>query len=103
MKQFQSRLPDGKIPGLLLKHYMQHLLLGLDYIHTECGIIHTGEEEQNSLPVYTDPFPQDIKQDNILMTFEDPEVIEDFAQSQAKNPMPRKILNNRSISMTSAP
>jgi hypothetical protein len=42
MKLFQQRLLDGKIPGPLLKLYMQHLLLGLDYIHSECGVLHTG-------------------------------------------------------------
>lgn len=43
-KLFQRRVPDGKIPGPLLKLFLQHILLGLDYLHSECSIVHTGEE-----------------------------------------------------------
>ncbi|KAL9612973.1 MAG: hypothetical protein Q9167_002450 [Letrouitia subvulpina] len=38
-----------------------------------------------------------IKQDNIMMGFEDPSVIEDFVQATAENVMPRKVQNDRSI------
>ncbi len=47
MAQFQQRLPGGKIPGLLLKEYMKHLLLALDYIHSTCNVVHTGEETRS--------------------------------------------------------
>ncbi|KAJ9155425.1 CMGC protein kinase [Pleurostoma richardsiae] len=80
MTLFQRRLPDGKIPGPLLKHYIRHLLLGLDYIHRECGVIHT-----------------DIKQDNIMMGFEDPSVVEDYIRTKGKAAMPRKVQKDRSI------
>jgi hypothetical protein len=39
----------------------------------------------------------DLKLDNILVGFEHPSVIEDFAQKQAENPMPRKIKDGRAI------
>ena len=39
----------------------------------------------------------DIKLDNILVGFEDPSVIEDFARAQAQNPMARKIQDGRSV------
>lgn len=42
LKLFQKRMPDGKIPGPLLKAYLRFILLGLDYLHSECGIVHTG-------------------------------------------------------------
>ena len=39
----------------------------------------------------------DIKLDNILVGFEDPSVIEDFARAQAQNPVARKIQDGRSV------
>lgn len=40
---FQRRWEDGKLPPILLKIYLKFLLRGLDYLHSECHIIHTGE------------------------------------------------------------
>ncbi|KAH7333479.1 kinase domain-containing protein [Rhexocercosporidium sp. MPI-PUGE-AT-0058] len=55
-------------------------IMSLDYLHSECQIIHT-----------------DLKFDNILVGFEDPSVIEDFVQGQVENPMAQKLVNGRSI------
>ncbi|KAI9857138.1 MAG: hypothetical protein M1813_008629 [Trichoglossum hirsutum] len=77
---FQRRWENGKLPPALLKVYLRFLLRGLDYLRSECHIIHT-----------------DLKLDNILLGFEHPSVIEDFVQKQAENPMPRKIKDGRSI------
>ncbi|KUJ14194.1 CMGC protein kinase [Mollisia scopiformis] len=77
---FQRRWENGKLPPALLKVYLRFLLRALDYLHSECHIIHT-----------------DLKLDNILLGFEHPSVIEDFVQKQAENPMPRKIKDGRSI------
>lgn len=79
-KLFQRRVPDGKIPGPLLKLFLQHVLLGLDYLHSECGIVHT-----------------DIKQDNIMLRFEDPSVLENFVKNLAEAPMPRKMKDDSSV------
>lgn len=40
---FQQRLPKGKIPPPLLKVYLGFFLQALDYLHSECHIIHTGK------------------------------------------------------------
>ena len=42
---FQRRWENGKLPPALLKVYLRFLLRGLDYLHSECHIIHTGESE----------------------------------------------------------
>jgi serine/threonine-protein kinase SRPK3 len=42
LSQFQHRLVGDKIPPQLLKVYIDFLLQGLDYLHSECQIIHTG-------------------------------------------------------------
>lgn len=37
-----ARYEDGKLPVKAVKIIARQLLLGLDYLHRECGIIHTG-------------------------------------------------------------
>jgi serine/threonine-protein kinase SRPK3 len=39
---YQQRFADGVIPSDILKIMLQMILHGLDYIHSECRIIHTG-------------------------------------------------------------
>jgi serine/threonine-protein kinase SRPK3 len=39
---FQRRWENGKLLLALLKVYLRFLLRGLDYLHSECYIIHTG-------------------------------------------------------------
>ena len=39
---FQRRLVDGRIPLALLKPLLKFILLGLEYLHTKCHIVHTG-------------------------------------------------------------
>lgn len=39
---FQRRLPNGRLPGYFLKPLLELVLAGLDYLHTEGRIIHTG-------------------------------------------------------------
>ena len=35
--------PDRKMPEAMLKQILIHLLLALDFLHSECHIIHTGQ------------------------------------------------------------
>ncbi|KAI0542646.1 putative serine/threonine-protein kinase [Xylaria digitata] len=64
----------------LIKVYLKILLEGLDFLHSECHIIHT-----------------DLKLDNIMVTFEDPSIIEAFIQGQLKHPMARKRVGTRTV------
>ena len=40
---FQSRLKKKRFTLMLMKAYLACLLKGLDYLHSECHIIHAGE------------------------------------------------------------
>ncbi|EFY84567.1 serine/threonine-protein kinase, putative [Metarhizium acridum CQMa 102] len=64
----------------LVKGYIQILLEGLDFLHEQGHIIHT-----------------DLKPDNIMVTFEDQSVIEEFVQGQIQHPMARKTIGNRTV------
>lgn len=81
---FQRRLSDnGSVTQNclpILKRHLRTILAGLDYLHSECKIIHT-----------------DLKTDNILMTFEDHSVLETFVQEQAGRPTPRKMFGGRAV------
>ncbi|QPG95012.1 hypothetical protein C2857_007503 [Epichloe festucae Fl1] len=56
------------------------LFLALDYLHTECKIIHA-----------------DIKADNIMFGIADDSVFSDFEQGELETPSPRKELDGRII------
>ena len=40
---FQKRFVDRKLPLPIAKAYIYFLLVGLDYLHSECKVVHTGE------------------------------------------------------------
>ena len=42
LSTFQRRLKNGCLPGNLLKPLLKFLLTGLDYLHTQSHVIHTG-------------------------------------------------------------
>ena len=46
----QQRCVNSKIPSFLLKSLIRLLLLGLDYLHTKCHIIHT---DTSSLAIHS--------------------------------------------------
>ncbi|KZF22544.1 CMGC protein kinase [Xylona heveae TC161] len=80
LSQFKYRLPGGCIPPSLLKVYAEFILQGLEYLHSHCQIVHT-----------------DLKTDNILMSFEDVNVVEEYVKAQDEHPMPRKTIGDRTI------
>jgi serine/threonine-protein kinase SRPK3 len=46
IKAFRRMLPDRALPVSLVKQVLKHLLLGLDFLHTEAKVIHTGESSR---------------------------------------------------------
>ncbi|KAI2912925.1 hypothetical protein CBS147320_10696 [Aspergillus niger] len=76
----QGRFQNDRFPLDILKGYIKCLLMGLDYLHSECKIIHT-----------------DIKAANILVSIEDSSVLHSFAQSQPSKPMSQKTVDGHTI------
>ncbi|KAJ9209278.1 hypothetical protein DTO166G4_9119 [Paecilomyces variotii] len=62
---FQRRFVDRKIPLPIAKAYIYFCLVGLDYLHSECKVVHS-----------------DLKLDNILMSFENENVLTNFIIQQ---------------------
>jgi serine/threonine-protein kinase SRPK3 len=99
LSQFQHRLVGDSILPQLLKVYVDFILQGLEYLHSHCQIIHTGlflrYFRYLSLSILTASL--DLKADNILMSLEDPSVIEEYLNAQGDHPMPRKRVGDRNI------
>ncbi|PWY77410.1 protein kinase [Aspergillus heteromorphus CBS 117.55] len=71
---FRRRFVGDKIPLPVIKAYVRLLLEGLDYLHTKCMVAHT-----------------DLKLENIMVDFEDPDVLLDFMSTHLNQPMSYKI------------
>ncbi|CAI7625047.1 unnamed protein product [Penicillium palitans] len=68
----QRRFVDRKLPLPIAKAYIYFLLVGLDYLHSECKVVHA-----------------DLKLGNILMSFENENVLPNFIKRQ--QPMQCKV------------
>lgn len=90
---FLRRNPVERLPSAVIALVFLRLFLALDYLHTECQIIHTG-----SLPDLYPPyfyillkhFLIDIKADNIMLGIEDDSVFTEFEEKELQRPVPRK-------------
>lgn len=77
----------------LLKLTLKRLLLALDFLHNEAGIIHTGKT-LHYISCRTESIANrsflDLKTDNLMLTLEDDTMLADFAKAEAKDPSPQK-------------
>ncbi|KYK58834.1 protein kinase domain protein [Drechmeria coniospora] len=72
--QLQHRLKRQRLALPLFKFFIYCLLQALDYLHTECRVIHT-----------------DIKDDNVMITIENDKVLEDFVAECLEEPHPKHV------------
>jgi serine/threonine protein kinase len=89
----QRRFVDRKLPLPIAKAYINFLLVGLDYLHSECKVVHTGWCLSQLSSAYSDykdlTYVLDLKLDNILMSFENENILADFIKRQ--QPMQCKV------------
>ncbi|KAI1613673.1 non-specific serine/threonine protein kinase [Exophiala viscosa] len=69
-----EKFPGRRFNSEKLRKLLPALLKGLDYLHTECGVVHT-----------------DLKADNIMMGLGDPTILDRFVQHEIEHPSPRKM------------
>lgn len=90
------RNPSHRLPEEILKPLLAQVFLALDYLHTECQLVHTGElNNRNANSFSNDPI--DIKGGNILMEIADDHILAAFVQAELEDPSPRKIVNGTTI------
>ncbi|KAH7317827.1 kinase-like domain-containing protein [Rhexocercosporidium sp. MPI-PUGE-AT-0058] len=80
LRDLKKRIPDGLFSEELLKGTLQQLFLALDYLHTECNLVHT-----------------DIKADNILSKIVDTSILDAFVTAEMEHPCPRKTVDGVTI------
>ncbi|GLA00531.1 hypothetical protein AnigIFM60653_009280 [Aspergillus niger] len=68
------------VPPQVLKAFLRVILCGLDFLHSECHVIHT-----------------DLKADNFLVGFEDATVLKEYVRQQEVHPAPHVLRNGRPV------
>ncbi|KAJ5799909.1 uncharacterized protein N7518_001977 [Penicillium psychrosexuale] len=75
------RNPSHRFTEDLLRAGLKQVFLVLDYLHTECKLVHTA----------------DIKSDNILQEIEDLSILDSFSKAEMEHPSPRKFVNDMPV------
>ncbi|KAL3963516.1 hypothetical protein ACCO45_000520 [Purpureocillium lilacinum] len=100
---FLHRNPVRRLPVPVLAFVLRRLFLALDFLHTECRIIHTGASSGTELSGDSSPRTVlrcdgvDIKADNIMFGIQDDSVFTAFEEEEQLDPSPRKLVGDRAI------
>ncbi|CAG8359102.1 unnamed protein product [Penicillium salamii] len=89
---------EHHLPLDIVKSVTRDVLLALDYMHTECKLIHTGMKDTKSHRMeLADSFAGDIKSDNIMQVLDGDRIFDSYVEAELQEPTPRKIVGDRVI------
>lgn len=94
---YRRRFVGGVIPSDILKITVQMILHGLDYLHSDCQIIHTGISAPRWIIAAASDRQADLKPDNVLVKIEDPTILERDVRDEYQHPLPQKLTSERII------
>ena len=100
---FLHRNPVRRLPVPVLAFVLRRLFLALDFLHTECRIIHTGASSGTEPSESGSPRTMlrcdgvDIKADNIMFGIQDDSVFTAFEKEEQLDPSPRKLVDEITI------
>jgi serine/threonine protein kinase len=91
-------MPDRQMKVDILKSAIRQVLKALDYLHTECRLVHTGMRLfTTSRKNPANCSVGDIKPGNIMQVLNDDSVLDGFVQAELEHPSPRKFVGDRVI------
>ncbi|TVY37631.1 Serine/threonine-protein kinase [Lachnellula occidentalis] len=79
-KDLLNRNPTHRFNKMLLRAGLSQVLLALDYLHSECKLVHT-----------------DISAHNILIEIDDTDLLDSFIKAELESPSPRKIVDGAPV------
>jgi serine/threonine-protein kinase SRPK3 len=91
-----NRNPEHRFTKVLLRAGLSQALLAIDYLHSECRLVHTGEFFFVLRLCYTNA-SKDIKAENILIEIDDHEILDSFVNGELESPSPRKIVDGAPV------
>jgi serine/threonine-protein kinase SRPK3 len=94
-----TRNPTQRFTTEMLKTALPRIFLALDYLHTECKIVHTGRPLLFHTYLWISR-TKDIKADNILIELADTDLLDTFVQEELACPSPRKFVDGIPIYMS---
>ncbi|KAJ5168518.1 uncharacterized protein N7482_004112 [Penicillium canariense] len=99
---FLRRNPVERLPSPVIAFVLQRLFLALDYLHTECQIIHTYWFVARYILSCCYDLLTPLPADNIMLGINDDSVFSDFEEKELQRPVPRKEvdMNARTVYMS---
>ena len=105
IKAFRMMLRDQALPTSFLKGSLTHILLALDFLHTEAKVVHTGQSstKEGQTIVSVSRLPNmsiDIQESNILLGMNEETAehdLENFEKEELTSPGPHKVDGDRVI------
>ena len=89
--------PGGVFSAPLIREMFRWILRGLEFLHNEARVIHTGELKHQSTTFTVAKPKQDLQPNNMLMGVQDDSIFAKFERYEGDYPYPRKELADRTI------